>query len=265
MSNAKRELRFVHFSDTHLSSDPGFTLNGVNTLKTARLVLRKILALPDKPDFIIHTGDILDRPSPDGYKQAQRIFAKLPAPIFYLPGNHDDPQMVRENFGKRMAVKWCDASSMSYRADFQGVRLLALDACGEPEIDPHGQLSEASLKFAAESLKTCKGTCLVFLHFATLSMNSKWMDEHMTILNGSKLHKLFAANHKKVLGVFYGHIHQSLQIAQDGVGYFAVPSTCYQLHANRHDNLPHKDRDLRPGFNLVTLIGSKLLVRYHSI
>src|SRR5262250_2906980 len=55
MKGAKGELHFVQISDTHMGFNKPANPNVAATLQAT---VDKINALPDPPDFIIHTGDL---------------------------------------------------------------------------------------------------------------------------------------------------------------------------------------------------------------
>ena len=46
--------------------------------------------LPDRAAAVLVTGDIAHTGSDEEYEQARTLIERLNAPIFALPGNHDD-------------------------------------------------------------------------------------------------------------------------------------------------------------------------------
>jgi Icc protein len=102
------------------------------------------------------------------------------------------------------------------------------------------------------------------MHYPTLPMNSIWMDKNMQILNGTAFHQALLPARDRLRGVFYGHVHQSLQTLKDGIVYTAVPSLFAQLSAWPEDATVQEDPDYLPGFNFVHLLPDQTIVHQHT-
>jgi len=72
-------LRIVHFTDIHHIKDSGLFAKAVEEIN--RLA----------PDFVCFTGDVTGgaEGSSDNFKDAINLFAKIKAPVYGVPGNHD--------------------------------------------------------------------------------------------------------------------------------------------------------------------------------
>jgi Icc protein len=64
MKTAKGELHFVQISDSHINFNKPANSNVVGTIPA---IVDKINALPQEPDFIIHTGDVSHTSKPSEY------------------------------------------------------------------------------------------------------------------------------------------------------------------------------------------------------
>src|SRR5204862_386152 len=62
-----------------------------------REAVAKVKALPAKPDFILHTGDITHLSRDQEFVDAEAILSEAGVPVFYTPGEHD---MLDEGAGK---------------------------------------------------------------------------------------------------------------------------------------------------------------------
>ena len=80
---AKRQLRIVHVTDTHLSASHGYFIDNWR-------IFCEILAA-DPPDLVIHSGDVsFNGPAhEDDLAFARMQMDKLPCPWLIVPGNHD--------------------------------------------------------------------------------------------------------------------------------------------------------------------------------
>src|ERR1700756_5404784 len=66
-------LTFLQMSDSHIGFDKPDNPNVIGTLKEA---IGKIGALPAKPSFLIHTGDISHLSKPQEFDDADKIIAQ---------------------------------------------------------------------------------------------------------------------------------------------------------------------------------------------
>lgn len=265
MSETSRgPLYFIHISDTHFGPSKEFLFRSENPYRCAERFASIVRTLPVRPDFIIHTGDVCSFPDSKGYKIAESIFAGLKIPIYYATGNHDLSRDI--NFYLTMGEKedlFEEKDILAYRFTRKGYEFLTIDARAPDDMDPHGLLSEAMIH-KLQSLLVPEGPPLVvFGHFPALPLNAPWMDRNMLITNGTALHKLLVGAGKRLKGYLYGHVHQSMQNIVDGVIYQSVPSLCSSFGGWPIDEEISFDPEYPPGFNFVTLLGDRMIVRQH--
>jgi len=259
-------LYFVHLTDTHFGSEKSYLLNGVNTYDWASKAIDAINSLPHPVDFIMHTGDIVDMPETAAYQLAAKVLGQIKHPNFYfVSGNHDRTTDILKHFKLPAGVSRASKDNLSYSFSVKDTKFLVLDARGPDSIDPRGLLSDETLGFCETELSKPWKHLIAFLHFAPHPLMSKWMDGHMLVENGDKLHKLLVSAKAVTKTVLYGHIHQSMQILKDGVAYITAPATCYALHAFPGDTFPNKDPNYLGGFNLVTVTPEQVIVRQHYV
>jgi 3',5'-cyclic AMP phosphodiesterase CpdA len=48
---------------------------------------------------VLVTGDIADHATDEEYEQVRQLLFSLRAPVYVLPGNHDDRRALRRSFG----------------------------------------------------------------------------------------------------------------------------------------------------------------------
>src|SRR5579859_4096157 len=102
-------MRFVHITDTHIGPTPDYETIGHKSLPALQALVERINTLPFEPDFVLHTGDIVDDGDEASYRLARGVLEKLRAPIYYVLGNHDRPEpMQRVLLGKDTAVERYD-------------------------------------------------------------------------------------------------------------------------------------------------------------
>ena len=77
---------FLQISDSHIGFNKPANTNPLGTLDEA---VGKIVALPKKPSFMIHTGDITHLSKPNEFDDADQVIGKTKLETFYVPGEHD--------------------------------------------------------------------------------------------------------------------------------------------------------------------------------
>src|SRR5512135_10097 len=87
-------LTFLQISDSHMGFDKPANPNAKGTLEEA---IARVKALPGKPAFMIHTGDISHLSRAAQFDDAESIISQARLDVHYVPGEHD---LVDEDAGK---------------------------------------------------------------------------------------------------------------------------------------------------------------------
>lgn len=233
-------IRVLQLTDTHLYANPVGTLLGMNTLDAFQQVLRHFRDFHWPLDLLLATGDLVHDSSPEGYRRLSEILNSFDVPVFCLPGNHDDPTVMRKHL-----------SGGSVRTDtvndFGGWRFVMLDSVIPG--DEGGRLADDQLRSLEQALSGSDRPTLVCMHHQPVQVGSAWIDT-MAIENPSPLFEI-VDRHPHVRGMLWGHIHQTYEGQHDGVRLMASPSTCVQFAPNidsfQIDQEP-------PGFRLLALL-----------
>ena len=88
-------INLLHITDFHLLADPSRTMLGINTDESFQMVLEQIREFPFKPDLFLLTGDLVQDAEASTYERLRTQLDQLPAPVYCLPGNHDDPELMQ--------------------------------------------------------------------------------------------------------------------------------------------------------------------------
>ena len=239
------EIRLVQLTDTHISAAEDDTLRGVNTTLS---LLRVLAALRrnENPDALLLTGDLAETPSVATYEKLAELLRQAQAPIFCLPGNHDDPALMRRCLNRgRISTAHCITGGN------WSIILLNTHVPAEHG----GNLSAAELGYLETALARAAGKhVLICLHHHPVNIDSPWMDA-MGLKNGAALFRVLD-RHDHVRGIVWGHIHQEFSSVRNGVLLLGAPSTCMQFkpHAEQHgiDNKP-------PGYRTLVLGGDGII------
>src|SRR5258705_7090251 len=76
-------LSFVQISDSHMGFNKPANPDVIATLQAA---VDKINALPEQPEFILHTGDISHLSKPSEFDNVDQILRATNKEIFFVPG-----------------------------------------------------------------------------------------------------------------------------------------------------------------------------------
>jgi Icc protein len=266
-------LQFVQISDTHLVkagtrpdySDvpPDLELYTQQILalpydarQAAAELVRQVNNLPTRVDFVLHTGDVWNDPdSPDDYRDAKAIFDQFKYPVYYLPGNHDNVSDLQRVLCGRDPSKLFD-----YDFDSNGVQVVCLDSNGTNP--PHsGWLDDSQLQWLnAICTADDHRPLVVALHHHPILIDVPWVDL-LAVLNGESLHKILLRARHRLRGVFYGHIHHTVDVMRDGILYSSAPSALNQFVGWPGYKEAELEKEALPGFNLITITADRTYVR----
>ncbi|MGD8778340.1 MAG: metallophosphoesterase [Ignavibacteria bacterium] len=256
------KVYFLHISDTHVGESEDFLYHGVNTFDRCKKLIEYIDTLEFRPDFILHTGDIVDSASDKSFQLAKEAFQKLTIPIYYVNGNHDEAFYIYEylKMGQKRDID-LSKDKLLYKFELKDNLFLTIDARGPDEIDPEGLIPEEHFEIIENEITGSKLPVTVFIHFPPINIDTQWMDHKMLIRNGDKLHKIFVNSKEKIKGVFFGHIHNNITMFKDEILYSGVASGMrkFSLLPNQEINVSNIDVNLET--DLVCIDENQVIIK----
>lgn len=206
-------LKLVQLSDCHVSSDPAADYRGLNAggmLKSLLPAMRRF-----QPDILLLTGDVSEDGSPASYARVSALLDSVGAPVLALPGNHDDPAVMKRYFPKG---PWNGPLFHSAR----NWQLILLDSTAPGEIS--GVFPEDRLERLAAGLRRCKsGHLLLALHHQPIEVGSPWIDKY-ALQEAGPLRDVIE-NDPRTRCVVWGHVHQDFVSERQGVQWMGAPSS----------------------------------------
>jgi Icc protein len=213
-------LNFVQISDSHI----GFKKPAnQDVAATFRETIARINALADRPEFILHTGDLThlaDAAEFDGLEQMLKDCR--PRQVFYVPGEHDilsdNGALYRERFGKGTRGQgW-------YSFDQKGVHFVGLVNVQGITEGGLGVMGAEQLDWLEKDLAplSAETPLVVFAHVPLWMVYPKWgwgTDDGAKAL---ALFKRFGS-----VTVLNGHIHQALQKIEGNITFHTARSTAF--------------------------------------
>jgi 3',5'-cyclic-AMP phosphodiesterase len=252
-------LTFIHISDTHIHSDPSYTREGAPTTSQAgaRALVREINGLSFRPNFVLHTGDVAYDPYEAAHETAAQILAGIRYPVYYLAGNHDASAALQRHFIPDKTVM----RQLHYNMDVNGVQIVAVDSNG-PADPPRGYMTDTQLRFLQEICDADDPRPLIIAtHHNPISVGVPWLDDYMGIQNGEAFHAAILPARHRLRGVFFGHVHQNIDIYRDGILYASTLSSWMQLRAYPGLRKTEVDSRAEPGYSIVTVTADRTFIR----
>lgn len=256
-------LRFVHISDTHISPNNNYNRDYASypAYDGAAALVEQINALPFRPDFVLHTGDVTYDPDPAAYEVARELLGRIKYPVYYLPGNHDHAETLYKSL---VGFKDPSTTPMLYEIEVNGVQIVCVDSNGPAPI-PAGFVTPDQLLRLTEICAASDDDrpLVIAIHHNPIPVGIPWLDGWMGLTNGEAFHQALINARSRIRGVFFGHIHQNIDVMQDGILYSSVLSSWYQIHAWPNQTEAEYEPDAEPGFNVVSIARNQTFIRRH--
>ena len=218
---ARSTFSFVQISDSHI----GFNKEGINTDVSATLkeAIARINALPDRPDFVLHTGDLTHLAGADEFDTLDQLLKSVKTQqIFYVPGEHDvtgdNGKLYLERFGK-------DTTGQGWQSfDHKGVHFIGLVNVVDIQQNGLGSLGKDQLAWLEADLKSRSNETpiVVFAHIPLWSVYPQWgwgTDDGAQALS-------FLKDFGSVT-ILNGHIHQTMKKVEGRVTFHTAMSTAF--------------------------------------
>jgi Icc protein len=209
----------VQLSDPHI----GATWGVGNPVGGLRAAVESVRGLPDAPDAVLISGDLAENATDREYEIVRDLVRRLGAPVYVLPGNHDDRDTLRRNFDLPGAV----GMPVQYAVDLGPARLVVLDSTRPGEVP--GELDAERLSWLeAELAREPNQVTVLALHHPPVSTGIKAWDELGLSLADRRALAGVLQRHAQVRRVLAGHIHRTMTGELAGCPVLTVPSTYMQ-------------------------------------
>ncbi|MGB9234141.1 MAG: metallophosphoesterase [Terriglobales bacterium] len=218
--HARGQLSFVQISDSHMGFNKPANQDVVATLKAA---VDKINALPEAPEFMLHTGDISHLSKAEEFDNVDQILKSAAAKeVFFVPGEHDvleeEGAQYRERYGKNTkGAGW-------YSFEKNGVHFIGLVNVMNLKAGGLGSLGAEQLEWLNADVKHLSHSTpiIVFAHIPLWTIYPDWgwgTDDSAQAL--ASLKKFGSVT------VLNGHIHQTMQKVEGNVTFHTTCSTAF--------------------------------------
>ena len=210
---------FVQISDSHIGFGKAKYAKVVTTLQET---VARINAMPERPDFLIHTGDLTHLSTAREFDTVSEILKEAKVGrIFTVPGEHDiiGDSEYRKRFGKDTRGEgW-------FSFDHHGVHFIGLVNVASQGTDKGlGSLGAEQLDWLRADVAGLAASTpvVVFGHVPLWSVYPQWGWGTEDGQQALGLLKRFGS-----VTVLNGHIHQTLQKVEGNVTFHTARSTAF--------------------------------------
>jgi Icc protein len=216
----KGELFFAQISDSHI----GFSKEAnPDVTATLQVAVDRLNALPHRPAFVLHTGDISQLSKPGEFDTADQVIRGIKTErVMYVPGEHDvlsdNGQSYLDRYGKgTKGGGW-------YSFDHGGAHFIGLVNVLNLKAGGLGSLGPEQLEWLKNDVRGLSSSTpiVVFAHIPLWTVYADWgwgTDDSEQALG---LLKRFGS-----VSVLNGHIHQVLQKVEGNVRFHTAMSTAF--------------------------------------
>lgn len=243
-------LKILQISDIHLFADPNKELLGVKTHESFQAVLDKIKQDELDAQLILLSGDLSQDNSEASYLQLSDMLKPFRIPVYYAPGNHDDPKLMaaifpRENISNHKHIV------------LKNWQIILLNSQKPGAVE--GLLDESQISYMQHCLQAYpEHHAVILFHHQPFPVGCQWLD-NLGLKNAEKFWRA-AANYPNVNTVLFGHVHQEHARQFEDINCYSAPSTCIQFKRKQDffglENIPPGYRwlDLREDGSLQTKV-----------
>ena len=210
---------FVQISDSHIGFSKDANPDVAGTLAQS---IALVNALPGRPAFVLHTGDITHLSKPAEFDQARQLMSGLRVTELHTtPGEHDVTDGGTEYFGRFGAPS---NNKGYYSFDHQGVHVVALVNVLQFKAGGLASLGADQLAWLKDDLagRPASQPIVLFAHMPMWSIYDSWGWGSSDSDQVLALVRRFGS-----VTVLNGHIHQIVQKVEGNVTFHTARSTAY--------------------------------------
>lgn len=236
----------AQLTDLHIREPQKLAYGRLDTSPYLRTCVESVLALRQRPDAVVLTGDLTDFGRPAEYAHLRALLAPLDMPVYFLPGNHDDRQNLRAAFPEHDYMQ--NGEFIQYAVDIGELRLVALDTVIPQQSG--GELCKARLQWLQETLEASEGRPVVIaMHHPPFRTLIGHMDK-IGLQTGANELEGIVSQYKNIERIICGHLHRVIDVRFGGTIASTAPAPAHQVTLDLDDNAESTWMLEPPGFRL---------------
>jgi 3',5'-cyclic AMP phosphodiesterase CpdA len=248
-------MLIAQISDLHIRPRGALAYGVSETNLFAEHAIHALLRLDPQPDCVLVTGDLTDCGLDEEYQIVRELFARLPMPVYAVPGNHDRREPFRRALRDQGFLP--ETGFLNFAVTCGPVRIVGLDSLVADE--SHGALALETIAFLEHALAVAPKTpTVVVLHHPPFDTGIGHMDRARLFDGADELERIVSAN-PQVQRVLCGHVHRSTQIMFGGTLCQIAPSVAHQVVLDLREDAPSCFVLEPPEFLLHRLDGNRVI------
>ena len=215
---------FAQITDFHLKCDGQLrdVLDSEATLKSA---VQHLNGLDPRPDLVFATGDLVNQPDENAYRVLRELLDGIEMPVYAIPGNHDDRDMMLDTFGD-LGYLPRDGEFLHYTIEDHPLRFIALDTVVPGSVG--GEMCGRRLAWLEDRLaEEPTRPTVIAMHHPPFVTGLAFMDKH-TFEGGARMEAV-VRRYPSVERVIAGHMHRDITIRWGGTIASISASLAFQM------------------------------------
>lgn len=215
-------MLIAQLSDTHITLPDGEEPKFRERVKALESFVAHINALDEKPDLVLHTGDVTHGGLPEYYETVKLVMTGLGVPTYFAMGNRDIGKNLVAALGGLGGTELVEGFII-YSIDGHPVRLIAMDTHDREH--NFGTTCSVRLRILEELLaeQPDQPTAL-FMHHPPFEVpTSKYPFQFDDPVLADAFLDL-VAGHKQIVHMFCGHMHRQYNVNLKTCRASCVPS-----------------------------------------
>ena len=209
-------MRIIQITDLHVGRS-GENPFGVDVRANFRQVLNA--ACRTSPFCLVLSGDLCyDDGQAEIYRWIRQQLDQTGIPYEIMSGNHDDPVLLAQAFGREHLLK---NKELFFVKELAGRPVIFLDTTP-------GIVSAAQQTWLKAQLQQIENEALVFMHHPPVEAGVPFMDQRYPLRNRAEVMAILLA-HPYGVNVFTGHYHAEKVVRQGNVVVHVTPSCFFQI------------------------------------
>ncbi|MCB1991724.1 MAG: phosphodiesterase [Geminicoccaceae bacterium] len=253
-----RPVFFAQVSDFHIRPPGVIFADVVDTLAMLRAAVDTLVGFSPQLDAVLVSGDLTNDGEAEAYAQIAPELARLPMPVYVVPGNHDHRERIIALAG--VAEVGQGNAHRQFTAELGSLHLIALDSLVEGE--GHGALCAERLAWLETELERAAGRrILIMIHHPPAATGIDFMDR-IGLRSSPALDALIRRHAGSIERIVCGHVHRPIFYRWQGVPVSVTPGVAHQVVLGLDGREPGFNLE-PPGFHLHRWTETEGLVTHH--
>lgn len=227
-------MSIIQITDLHIPNI-GEDTHGIDVRKNFSTLISHINT--QEFEYLIITGDIAFRSgSREIYTFVKDCITSINKPIYCIPGNHDERELLKKFFPSHIPGKNC-----YYTVEIDNKTSIFLDTAD-------ASIDKEQLLWLKKTLATVE-QAYIFMHHPPVKTGIVYMDNNHAFNYSKELIDMLQS-HPYPVHIFCGHYHSSQEYTEGNIHIHICPSAYFQVHPT-HTHFSVGSTNF--GYNMISL------------